>query len=191
MNITRYDDVLEFSALGIAAGGTGAVLGLLWNMGFDSGDVFSLAGAAIGAAVTVTGALWVAARRERTAHHRETSILVEYCRPMLEKADEVVATYPHGTSWKPEYQRGLQQLSGLGLELPALLDEALHRAQTLDFRERVKVRKAADKLQDFYTFYGDWFGERELPESDERTWPITLDYLREGLAELLEALKRN
>lgn len=193
MNKAQRDHLIEFSALGIAAGGTGAVLGMFYNLGFDSGDVFAFAGAMAGAAATVAGALWVADRRDRVAHQRETSILTEYCRPVLAKANEIVPLeeVAHDKATYAVFFTELHALRGRLSELPAILKESLAHAHTLDLRERVKVQQAMNAIREFCAFYECCF---ELPEDDpmdERTWHGILRYLRTGLAELLDALDRD
>lgn len=187
------DRAVEWGTLGMAAGGTGAVFAIMFQAGFDSGDVFALAGAAIGAAVTVAGALWVAESQARRAHQRETGIIVAECRPLRDEASRLKASMQNNDGpWPQEWRDGLHQLWMASQEVPALLREALEKAATLDLRERVKVRKAEGSILAFDRFYQDCFyAEEELHPLDERTWQATLADLARSLTELLDALAAN
>jgi hypothetical protein len=184
------DRAVEWGTLGVAAGGTGAIVAIMFRAGFDSGDVFALAGAAIGAAVTVAGALWVAESQAGRAHDRETSIIVTECRPLRDEATGLRASLPNDDGpWPQEWREGLRELWLASQEVPALLREALEKAATLDLRERVKVRKAEGSILAFDRFYQDCFcADDELHPLDERSWGRTLENLARSLGELLDAV---
>lgn len=68
MTVIQRDRLVEIGVFAMLSGISGAAIALLRVEGFKAEQIFALAGALIGAAATVGGAIWVADRNERQAH---------------------------------------------------------------------------------------------------------------------------
>ncbi|MDK8187735.1 MULTISPECIES: hypothetical protein [Sphingomonas] len=179
------DDVIGWLLIGASAGASGAAVTILYRTGFKSDDVFAFSGGLIGAFATIAGAMWLADRSAKTAHRREVRIIARECVARKAQAEKAIAeyrdTYPMPDGWFV----AVRDLAIGAQETPAILREALDRAQTLDYRQIVKIRKAEAAVVSFDRFYQDCFcTEDELHPMDERDWPTTLKQLVDALEEL-------
>lgn len=184
------DSAVEMIAGAVSAAGIGAAAAILLNLDAELSDVLGLLGALIGAAATVAGAAWLADRTAKEARNAESSILADECKVLKRETDALAAAwteeYPRPLSW----QQALHDLERQAREVPALFREALEHAKALDFRQRVKIRKAEGAVLSFTIVYDDCYSGVELNSFDDRDWPSTLAYMSECLGEAANELSR-
>lgn len=177
-------------AVGVGAGGTGAALGWFLLHGYKEEAVFSFLGAVVGAAATVAGAVWLADRTASSASARERQILIDECSALMPIVRRSIDIYQADGQVTGAFKVSVQSLYTASLEVPAIMREALARALTLDFRQRVKLLKAEGGLLGFDRFYQDVFTPGDLDPMDERSWIGTLSHMEDGLRELIAELRR-
>lgn len=177
-----------YAVIGIAAGGTGAAIAALFNLGFKSGDVFAFSGALIGAAATVAGAAWLAEWSARAAHRREADQIIAESSPLLTATRVLLPKIPKDLGSWAEFRPQLHELAEAARDVLAVLREALALARTLDFRERVALARAVAAVDSFQDFHSSVFSPEGEHPLDERSWPSEFREVEHRLAVLVAEL---
>lgn len=189
--VKKWDDAIEWFSVGAGASAAGAAGVALITMGATQEAFFSLFGAIIGASATIAGAAWLADRNTRSANAQERQSLEKEIGPLLEIVRGVQDDFRSGLPYTDEFLSSVHVLRAAALETPAVLQEALDHAKTLDFKQRVKVMKLRASVKRFHSFYSDdLFDEAQMHPEDTRDWPTTLGDLAGCLLDLNMTLER-
>ncbi len=190
MAIALRDRIIEMAAVGIAAGGSGSAIGWFLIHGYKEEAVFSFLGAIVGAAATVAGAVWLADRTATSASVKERQILIDECVSLAPIIERSLAIYNADGRVTGAFRTSVHSLHNAALEVPAIMREALARASTLDFRQRVKLIKAEAAILDFEGFYQDVFSPEGPDPINEQSWPGVLTRMGKCLRVLTGELGR-
>jgi hypothetical protein len=183
------DKLVEIALWGVAGGATGAALAFLWRIGVQAEPVFALAGALIGTAGTVAGAVWVNDRNALAERRAEVRLLLGEYEPLLRKVREAEAALPSpDKAWPSEFAPALHALEQLCRSAEAISAEALQNGRMLNFSHRVHIRHVVNATGSFRSFHNIVFGEYEPDPMDERSWGSELDYLARMTADAIESL---
>ncbi|WP_313393560.1 hypothetical protein [Sphingobium yanoikuyae] len=177
-------------AIGIAAGGSGSAIGWFLMHGYKEEAVFSFLGAIVGAAATVAGAVWLADRTATSASAKERQILIDECTALEPIIERSIAIYDADGRVTGAFKTSVRSLHRAALEVPAIMREALARANTLDFRQRVKLIKAEGAILEFDQFFRDVFSHEGLDQMSDKTWTGVLTHVGKCLKELTDELMR-
>ena len=172
------DNVLQAVLVAVSAGLVGAGFAALINSGFKSDDVFAFAGALIGAAATVSGAVWLTDRTSRLERKAERDIIVDQLAQLRASAQQAEASYDfNDDGFTSEFITALHKTVELCKQVDAILKESAVYSKTFNFIQRARIAVSHIAIKSFISFYYDSFGPYDDDPQDERDWPTTLDYL--------------
>ncbi|MBW8295701.1 hypothetical protein [Sphingopyxis sp.] len=194
MTVIQRDKLVEIGVFAILGGISGASIGLLWVEGFKAEHIFALAGALIGAAATVGGAIWVTDRNERQAHKRETEILIRAIQDVTKHTDRLFSAV---LTWDGDAEATITSEFDIPYirfkintdKFRDLLEEALAHAKTLNFEQRHQLKltvAAVEALLEHRQKSGEREGDALLTLRD---WQMVTAMLMGSLVSSKEALE--
>jgi len=189
--MTRKDRLIEAALISVGAGATGAVIGIMLIYQVDMSDIFTLAGAIIGAAATVGGAIWVADRNSNREFAKEVDVLSSDFVKLLAQAQLVssLSPAPEGP-WSTEYRAALHEFGAKVRGSLMIVEQAIERSKSLDFRHRASLINLQRILSFSNDFYADCFESEEEPHPlDERDWRVIVPDVVERVEDSRKVLR--
>lgn len=165
------DKLIEIAIFGVLGGISGASIALLWIAGFKAEHIFALAGAVIGAAATVGGAIWVTDRNASIEAKKETDLLLDDLAILL-KDGTVVRDFDRqaAANWTDEYDSATFEFGYKIRGSRLLTAQAVENSKALNFRQRAACHGLNEALVDAEKFFHEKLEEGGFAAGDQHGW---------------------